>query len=267
MLVRTKLREGLVSGQETRVRTGATGLRAHASEAGGCTRSTAYSIMAGRPDWSPTLSQEVAFRIGRDLEKAAMESARLQNESVRGQVPWTLEDGKISGVADGTYYQGEFEPEVEPVVFSLYDTPGAPQPKPGELVVMEVKSMAERYFQKAMKDNSPTTEHILQASLGAVALGTTWIHIVYLSKGAKQSEEPILEWVMEIDQGQVKTAIEDLLIAVNSAEAGEVPPPWHQGELIVTPNPKRPPCLWCAFVDRCHEDKFDAKQAWEGRIG
>lgn len=266
MLIERTLAEALAGGQEPRVRTGATGMHAYASEAGSCARKMSYDMMAERPGWTPSLTQAVAFRLGKNLEEAVLDAAKLQNSSLCRQVPWTLDGGLIAGVADGVYLHRATVTQVD-TARMLWDelSPQVVEPAEDATVVMEVKSMAQTYFSRAQK-YGPELGHILQASMGALALGGQWVHIVYISKGAKASESPVLEWLLPVDNEAANLARAEQLIAVAAAKSGVAAPPWQMGDLITRPHPKAPPCLWCNWVERCGSEPVDVDRLMEDRL-
>jgi hypothetical protein len=63
----------------------------------------------------------------------------------------------------------------------------------------------------------------------------------------------------------VDVVIEEMVMGVDAAAAGVVPPPWSQGDLIEFPTPKRYPCMWCTHVDRCTAEGVDVAAAWGER--
>lgn len=257
MKIADTLVDGLHSMKEPRIRTGAELPHAYAGDGGGCARKVSYDLLEHRPGWTPNLTQEVAFFLGKQIELAVLEAARLQNPTLQVQVPWVSDEGKIAGIADGLYLQLDEPQRLARQELTLDPVESAPGPRTGEKVVIEVKSMAQTYYTQALREG-PKIDNVVQACLSARALGATWVHIVYVSKGAKSTESPITEWIMPADWDLTNLAAEELIMAVDAAREGHSVPPWVLGDLIMYPYTKRPPCLWCSHVERCRADPFDA---------
>lgn len=234
MQVRDTIREGLRAEKGERIRSGATGMHAYASRAGGCMRQVAYEAVAGSAgheaaDESTTLIQEIAFFIGRQLELAVKNAILLQDPTAQYQVPWVHESGAIAGISDFLYVEGR------------------------RRVVVEVKSTGQWAFDYSLT-NGPKRDHRLQAAVAAVALRATHIHIIYLNKNGKPGSDPIAEWVEPIPQEEAQSAIFELMTAIDYAKKGQVAPAWHNGDVIKVPTLDREPCKWCPFINRCLDD-------------
>lgn len=249
---------GLRADEEDRVRTGYEGPRAFASQAGDCVRKVAYGIMDGWPQEDLLLTQDVAFRIGRDLEKAALAAIKEQDPDAVGNYPWVhynpTKTGAITGRADAVY---GLEPTVA-VGFVNQDTEMRGLYELGQLrptdrsTVVEIKSMAHSSFAASLK-YGPKRQHVMQAAISAKVLGAGWVHLVYLSKNAPRGQEPIHEWLFPYAQVEhyAEIAEAELFLAVDAALQNKVPVPWFDGDVVAYPNPQYEPCMWCQHVTRC----------------
>jgi hypothetical protein len=232
-------------GNQGRVRTGATGLRAFASEAGGCQRETAYKIQegaglsGGRKPWDTTLSSEVSFAIGRALEQPVYNAIFLQDPAAQTQVAWVTAGGKVTGVADAAY---EVRPGSEPGTFDY-----------SQATIVEIKTLTQTYFKRALK-SGPEERHVLQAAVSAVALGAPWCHLVYICKNCSRDDHPLLEWRFQTPNDLGLKAIEDMVNVVDAVAVGDIPAPIYGGDVIEFPNPEQMPCMYCNFMSRCVRD-------------
>jgi len=208
-----------------RVRTGAEGPHAYASEAGACVRQVALSILTDRAEGDPDLRSEVTFRIGRDLEAAVLRAIELQVPAVQFQVPWI--DGLVAGIADALYTEE------------------------GLRWVVEVKTCSFNSYQSVIR-NGPRREHTLQAALSARALGGHMLHIIYVCKNAPAEVAPVMEFHLEVPWAEAAVAHEGLSFAVRQAQAHVIPAPMWNGRVIQSPDlPDSWPCRYCPFADVC----------------
>jgi hypothetical protein len=130
---------------------------AHASEAGMCARAIQYRIERTQRSDPHPLTTLISFRIDSDLHLAVQEALKAVRPDIRLEVAWS--HGRVSGHADG-----------------VYDLPF------DRKAVVEIKT-AGPFARKYM--TVPKREHLLQASVNALALGATYLHILYLNIAAR----------------------------------------------------------------------------------
>lgn len=195
---------------------------AHASEAGMCARAIQYRVQRiPRTDPHP-LTTLISFRIGSDLHLAVQEALKSVRPDIRLEVAWS--QGQVSGHADG-----------------VYDLPL------GRAAVVEIKT-AGPFAWKYM--TVPKHEHRLQASVNALAVGATHLHIIYLNIAAKSGEDPIREFVLPADLDAARLEIDRLqAIALQEEQADR-----EQWGLILEPERTAFPCGYCSWFTQCCAD-------------
>lgn len=201
---------------------GNTDTHAHASESGKCARAIWYRLQQTPPSNPHPLTTLVSFHIGSYLHLAVQAALVDLYPDVQLEVAW--QQGQVSGHADALY--------------------GGPR---GHQIVAEIKT-AGPFAWKYM--TTPKREHILQASVNALALEAISIHIIYLNIAAKSGEDPIREFLLSVDR---PAALEEFHRLSRIAEAAELVDPEYEGR-FVHPDFDKFPCGWCAWRTRCAGD-------------
>lgn len=116
--------------------------------------------------------------------------------------------------------------------------------------VLEIKTMGVWAYSRSLT-RGPSDDHIMQASIGAVALKAPRAHIFYVNRGLDAKTPPITEWEVPVDHGSVEDELLRHKAIVEQVEAGTVPARWYEGELIDNPEKMRWPCGYCPFLVQC----------------
>jgi len=216
--------------------------RAHASESGKCARAVWYRTQQMPPSDPHPLTTLLSFTIGSHLHLAVQAALADLYPDTQLEVAWTL--GQVSGHADALY--------------------GGPR---GHQIVAEIKT-AGPFAWKYM--SSPKREHVLQASVNALALEAISIHIIYLNIAAKSGDDPIREFLLSIHIIYLNiaaksgddpirefllpvdraTALEEFNRLARIAAAPELVEPEYEGR-VVHPDYDKFPCGWCGWRARC----------------
>ena len=110
--------------------------------------------------------------------------------------------------------------------------------------VWEIKTIAAFGFERA-RGEGPLEHHVLQAGLGALALGAEFIELIYCNKNTSD----LLNWVLPAEVWEKQAREEALRLArvLVSTKAGILPP-------RIDPARKSWQCRYCEFYDECEKD-------------
>lgn len=198
---------------------------ATASQSLTCARQIGYKVAGIEPDQPVTLTSLLAFCIGDFLHAHVQAALKARYADFRDEV--RFDRGAVTGRADGLYSDDD-----------------------GNLVVAEIKTMSAKGFAWAAS-HGPKPEHVMQASMAALAFGAAHINLIYLAK--ESSDSPLLEWTMPADlEGAAKEEARMQRIVAN-VMAGRAIPRQANG-LLYNPATTGYPCSWCSFKQRCLDE-------------
>jgi len=151
------------------------------SQAGGCTRGTAFEIARIPPSNLPDDATLIAFRIGDAMHALLQEAMHAMWPDFESEVKVDCRPlgFDLSGHADGVWMLGD------------------------DKVVDEYKTQSSFAFGLAKKSNAPKIKHVQQAAMYALGLGADQIRLVYLAKegsyrdGAKPGQLLVWRWRMD----------------------------------------------------------------------
>lgn len=207
------------------------GLRAFASEAGGCARQIGLRMLDLKPmDITPELA--ATFEAGDMLHEKMQEGMSILWPELSVEHSWCKD--YISGRADGFY---------------------------GNTIV-EIKSCSLKSFKYA-QFKGPKLDHTLQASLSALHLGASKIHIIYIAKepaktavktwadAGKPEYISIMDWVQEVDLDATQDEwgrLSTLAVQISEGILGDTE---NAIEWISDPSTQTWPCKFCAARSLC----------------
>lgn len=141
------------------------------------------------------------------------------------EVRWDV--GEVSGRSDGIYQLGTAK------------------------TIVEIKTMSAYMFARCLKSGSPQPEHFAQANLTALVEDASLIHIIYIAKGARASEEVFAEWILPADHAAAQLELDRLKRITTQAREGVIADRFYQGDTIDNPEAKRWPCGFCSYKSTC----------------
>lgn len=213
-----------------------TGLRAFASEAGGCARAISLRMAGLMPD-DITPELQTTFLIG-DMLHDKLQQALLEKypDSFLSEHSW-LKD-HISGRADGIYHLPSYK------------------------TVLEIKSCSKSSFQYSLW-KGPQAKHILQAALSALVFDADTLHLVYIAKEPVKKPKSlqdrldlpeylsIFDWELRLDLLTAETERERLTQVARDLAAGTIGDTETAFEYIDDPDLFKAPCSWCRVKPLC----------------
>lgn len=214
-----------------------TGLRAFASEAGGCARAIGLRMLDLAPmDLTPQL--QTTFLIGDILHGHLQKVLADRYPGFAAEERWYKDH--ISGRADGLYHLDNYK------------------------TVLEIKSCSKSSFSFALW-KGPKANHILQAALSALVLGAEKLHIIYVGKEPvkrprKLDGQPgvpdyisFYEWVLDLDVEVAQTEYDRLSQIAKDVASGILPDTETAYDYIDSPDFFKFPCGWCVNKPQCKE--------------
>ncbi len=201
----------------------------YASEAFACERKIGFRIW-GTPGGDIDFKGRWAM-LGGVLGEAFV--VRALDNLYKGEAQVPFADGPVHGRAD-----------------YLYSAPN------GDVVVGEVKMVAPFALKQALKAG-PKRDHVAQAMLGAAALDANKVRIVYGCLKEDRSQEPFLDWTINVDPKLTAEARASLAGVVDAIERNELPARMFEGKVIDRPVATRSsgakmwPCGYCPYLDTC----------------
>src|ERR1035437_1151353 len=212
------------------------GLRAFASEAGGCERAIGLRMLNLKPlDLTPELA--TTFLAGDLLHDDMQAGLTTLFPDLSVEHSWCTSG--ISGRADGVYIS---DAEISNVV--------------------EIKSTSLPGFKYAMW-KGPKQDHIFHAGLSALHLGAPDIHIIYISKAPCQTAKKtwadpqtpefisVMDWFMQIDLDQIQDEWDRLAALAPAVLAGTIGDTVNAQGWIANPEETKWPCAYCAALPLC----------------
>lgn len=209
----------------------------YASEAFSCRRQVFYRLRDTYRHKEYTgeriypLTQLIALEIGRTFHSIIQEIFSTLYPGFQAEKPWSL--GFVSGRADGLYEHN------------------------GVAHVLEIKTLSNFSYGRALAANSPAPEHILQAALGAYALKAQYSTLVYLAKTPVPNSTPLLVWSFPLSKESVEAELRELKKVLRAFETSELPDREYQGDIIDRPEKKKFPCGFCQYRERCLVGEVD----------
>jgi hypothetical protein len=200
---------------------------AYASEALGCARAIGFRLLRVPESSGFGTSTLINFYIGRILHQVIGEIIVARNPTTELEVNWDL--GECTGRADAVYKDAE------------------------GLVIGEFKTMSNASFVRALKYHKPSDAHMMQASLGALAIGTDRVHIIYVSKGAPSNQQTLLEWLIKADLGAAEFELERMKGIVSRAKQGILPDRTGPFGEEYAPAFTKWPCQYCSHRTLCDQ--------------
>jgi CRISPR/Cas system-associated exonuclease Cas4 (RecB family) len=206
-------------------------LHFYASEAQQCRRKAAYRLINASEEEEFSTHNMISWAIGNALHDTVQDALQSLYPDFEREVRWELVS--VTGRADGIYTH----------------------PEKGRTLV-EIKTMAPRYFKAAVQSNVPQSEHMLQADMSALALGTEYVQIIYLQKvkDPKDVHEPVYFWHYRADLTAAKREVEEMQRVVRELREGVLPDREYNSEIITDPEKVVWPCKFCNFRKRCVQD-------------
>lgn len=202
---------------------------AYASEALKCSRMIGLRLLTNDTGHEQVrLNSLLAFSLGDHIHERIQSAFKLLYADFVEEVRWERRDWNMTGRADGMYTDDE-----------------------GVRVIVEIKSMTPAMFVKAVKRDAPHYEHALQAQISAVAKDAQAVHLVYVNKAPRQTEEAMAEWYAEVDTSATMAEIERLSTIVANANAGILSERFYDGDVIDNPERKKWPCEYCNVREWC----------------
>ncbi len=208
---------------------------AYASEAGQCARKIALRLIHSHEPRGPIpqdrirLTGVLASVIGEAVHEVTQTAIVKAFRDAGIEIEFDLD--KTTGRADATY-----------------------RTQDGKLVVVEIKTKSPKAFKTFKDTNAPDFDNVLQAVLGAIALGAQYVHIIYINKAATYFENPLKEWIFPLDDELEEAGLleeQRLATIVALAEARTIPEPVYHGEVLANPDEHFWPCGFCPFKDEC----------------
>jgi hypothetical protein len=182
----------------------------------------------------------IAFTIGNHLHEYVQTAYKQVYPDFRDEVSWTLPT--TTGRADGMYTHPEHG-----------------------LTILEVKTMPDDKFTEAVESNAPQSEHMLQGDLSALALGASWVDVVYINKGrnkpprVKKGQQPaqplypMYIWHYKADLRHARQEAEKHGTIQRHIADSTLPARLYHGQEL-EPETVNFPCNWCPFKRVCISD-------------
>ena len=130
----------------------------------------------------------------------------------------------------------------------------------GTNVVGDIKTMHGYAFDLAVHGKrgrpaeGPKMEHVIQAAIGAEALGRASIRIIYWNKAAQSNSDLSAQWTVPYDMGlrqEVSNELTRMGRIVEGVESKQLPARVYNGEVITDPGGTKWPCTYCGWQDIC----------------
>ncbi|MDE2105288.1 MAG: hypothetical protein KGL39_49135 [Patescibacteria group bacterium] len=195
---------------------------ASASMALSCARQIGYKVAKVPTENALTLKSHLAFFIGKRIHLKLQAAFAKRYGDFEPETYW--DRGAVIGYADGLYTSEE-----------------------GIKTVLEAKTMSTKGYEWAA-DHGPKDEHVMQATLSALALGATEIHMVYIAKA--DLDAPLKEWVLFADLASATREEQRMQHIVSRVVAGQ-PLPRRANGTALDPKTTKWPCAWCDYRQRC----------------
>ena len=192
---------------------------ARASSAGGCSRAIWYRAHGEPPTEETSLAGLLSMQIGTDLHRHLQAALLRLYPDAQCEVEWSRDN--VSGHADALYEDDD-----------------------GQLTVAEFKTMNPRAWQYATQIKP---EHLLQASIYAVALDAPMLHIVYVNTGAVAGESPVREFKRPANFAD---GAAELMRLWDISLSPELVVAEYDGRRI-GPADGRYPCTYCSWRTAC----------------
>ena len=202
-----------IEAQEPHVSTNP-GPHAFASEALQCSRKIGMRLLGHDGERSEDLHFLMAGAIGRVIHTHLQKAMAMAYPGFIREVKWRTASGRRSGRVDGVYPRPDLD-----------NAKG----------VWELKTVGPWAFKRAVSEGEPSEDHLMQGSLGAMALGADYVHVMYVDRACEDENAPLLDWVFPVNRvfTQMEAQRQDQI--VDMVRAGTIPGAWFQGQLIDDP--------------------------------
>lgn len=212
---------------------------AYASESMSCARRVSLRMLDTGHDFKPDIRLSLSGFVGNKLHDLIQEALERHYSDVVPELKWDAD--LVTGRADGVYRSYK------------------------DLVVVEIKTMNSFAYQRNTKKGKPTPEHTTQASLSALVLNASKIHMIYVNRNLSMRDEAMVDWVMDADLGFAEVEFDHLAHIAHQVRQGVVMDREYQGEIIDDPMDRHYnwPCGFCPFRITCvdlGEGEFPASE-------
>jgi hypothetical protein len=212
-----------------------TGLRVHASEAGGCARAIGLRLLGLVPE-EITEDLKTTFLVGDLLHEALQAALEEAYPGFASEHSWLADH--ISGRADGVYFLQSYK------------------------TIVEIKTASKSSFQYSLW-KGPRPTHVLQAALSALTLGATKLHLIYIGKEPVKRPKALLgdptlpdpmsihDWVLDLEEEGAREEQQRLTRVVHQVAGGDLPDTETAFGWIDQPDNFKSPCSWCRAKPLC----------------